>query len=49
MNINDIYKDFKKLKSDSERVTFLEGLQKLNLGYDICYDNLIKFYTRRNK
>jgi hypothetical protein len=49
MTIQSIFSDFKYIVTDSEKVTFLQTLQTLNLPYDINYETLITFYRNRNK
>lgn len=49
MTIQSIFSDFKSIVTDSEKVTFLQTLQTLNLPYDIRYETLITFYHNRNK
>jgi hypothetical protein len=44
MVLESIFSDFKKLETPADKVQFLESLKKLNLSYDIKYDNLINYY-----
>ena len=45
LELNHIFADFQKLPL-SERVSYLETLEKLDLGYNINYENLKRAWTR---
>ena len=39
-----IFESFKNLQTSEEKVEYLKQLQKLNLPYDINYENLINYW-----
>ena len=41
-----IFEAFKALETCAAKVEYLQGLAKLNLPYEINYDNLILAWTR---
>lgn len=46
MDLISIYKDFQKLETVAEKVTFLKSLETLNLPYEINYLGLIAAWER---
>ena len=45
MLLTDIYREFRTLKTSTERVEYIRTLQTLNLHFDINYDNLIEYWS----
>lgn len=47
MDLNYIFESFKKLELNVDKAGYLKELEKMNLPYDINFDNLIKYWERK--
>ena len=47
MDLAYIYKTFKELRTNKEKIEYLQQLQALNLPYSINYTNLIQYYRSK--
>ena len=46
LDLQYIYDSFKSLTSIHDKINYLRDLQKLNLNYDINYENLIRAWEK---